>query len=408
MSDHQTADAARAELDSTPVYEPDQKKANGYAPSVRPEDQANGHAAEAETSPLRPRTMAALDGLAVPPMHYVVGEWVPHGKAVLLSGRGGGGKTTLACQLGAAHAIGAPFLGMPVASGTTLALLCEEDADDAHRMLARHAEHFERGLGEFASFHYLPRAGEDNALVARTSKGAIVTTPLHGQLEQLVGDLKATLLLLDNARHVARVNENDGAEVTAAWGLLHRLMRSTGGATVLLGHTPKAGNAEFSGNAAWENVARARLFLGPAKPDGDGELVENDPRRVLRRGKSNADGTGSLDLIWERGAFRLEHPEFATFGDRLDRELLTRRAAQAFLDALDALTGQRRAVSHKQGTNFAPKVMKDAGLADGFTKDALARAMNLLFRENRIIADQELWRGKDRHRVFGLARRACP
>ena len=46
----------------------------------------------------------------------------------------------------------------------------------------------------------------------------------------------------------------------------------------------------------------ARLFLGPAlKPNDNGEPAENDPRRVFRRGKSNANGTANLDIVWDRG-----------------------------------------------------------------------------------------------------------
>lgn len=224
-------------------------------------------------------------------------------------------------------------------------------------------------------------------------------------MAQLIGDLKVTLNILDNARHVACINENDGSEVTAAWNLLHGLMRSTGGTTLLLGHTPKNGLAEFSGNAAWENVSRCRCFLGPAKTDPDGEAVENDPRRILRRGKSNANGTASIDLVWELGAFRLEHPELATFGDKLDREMRKGQARQAFLDALDQLTAQQRSVSESAGRNYAPLMMKQASLAEGFSKDELRVAMEDLFREGRIRAKCALpWRTGDRKSAIGIAR----
>jgi RecA-family ATPase len=378
-----------------PGFEPD--------PEPPPGGQPNGqdHAAP----PLVVRSMAELQGRPVPPQRFVAGDYVPVGQPTLLSGKGGTGKTTLGCQLGAAYAVGAPFLGMPVERGRTLALLAEENADDAHRMLAGLADYFGRDLAEFESFLYLPHAGEDCALVARTSRGAVVTTPFYDQFQQLIGDTKPTLLFLDNARHVARVNEIDGGEVTAAWTLLHGLMRPTGGTTILAGHTPKNGSAEFAGNAAWENVARCRLYLGPAKADGDAEPVENDPRRVLRRGKSNANGTASLDLVWERGAFRLEHPAVGTFGDHLEREMRRGQARQGFLHALDALTRQRRHTSHSdRAANYAPKVMAEAGLAAGFTRKELAQAMNQLFAEGTIVAQQPLWRGRDRHPVTGLGR----
>ena len=80
--------------------------------------------------------MAELHGKPVPPFRWVADGWIPAGKAVLLSGRGGIGKTTLGCQLGVARAVGLPFLGLPdFPRGRTLALLCEEDANDAHRIL---------------------------------------------------------------------------------------------------------------------------------------------------------------------------------------------------------------------------------------------------------------------------------
>ena len=81
----------------------------------------------------------------------------------------------------------------------------------------------------------------------------------------------------------------------------------------------------------------------------------------------------------------------------------------AFLKALDELTGQKRNVSHSErASNYAPKLMKAAGFADQFSKADLKRAMNLLFGENAIVANAELWRGGDRKWVSVLpaARRA--
>ena len=107
-------------------------------------------------APLATRSMADLAELPVPALSYLAADWVPKAKAVLFAGMGGSGKTTLACQLGAARAIAMPFLGLHVDHGVTLALLCEDDADDAHRMLVRLADHFSRGLADFAG---LPLSG---------------------------------------------------------------------------------------------------------------------------------------------------------------------------------------------------------------------------------------------------------
>ena len=178
---------------------------------------------------------------------------------------GGSGKTTLASQLGAARAISQPFLGLDVVQASP-GTVVRGRRDDAHRMLARLAD----SSGATSAISRLPlprRAGDDNVLVARPRNGRIVRPRFYKQWQERLGDLKATLQILDNTRHVAAINENDGVEVTDAWSLLHGLGRPTGATTILLGHTPKSGNAEFSGNAAWENVARVRLFLGPVAPE---------------------------------------------------------------------------------------------------------------------------------------------
>lgn len=192
-------------------------------------------------------------------------------------------------------------------------------APNAHRALAKIAAHFGRDLGDFAGLHYLARAGPDNTLVARTRTGDVLTTAFYDEVQQVIGDLKPDLLTLDNSSHVAGINENDGSEVTKAWNLLHGLMRPTGGTTILCGRVPENGLSECAGNAAWENVARSRLFLGSAEAEPGGGPVEDDPRRGLRRGRSNADGTASVEIVLDQGAFRLAHPDVAIFGDRVDR-----------------------------------------------------------------------------------------
>ena len=75
--------------------------------------------------------------------------------------------------------------------------------------------------------------------------------------------------------------------------------------------------------------------------------------------------------------------------DLLELKLRKGAACQAFLDALDVLTAQQRPVSHaKQARNYAPRFMSEAGLAEGFTVRELEEAMNTLFADQRILANQ--------------------
>ena len=70
------------------------------------------------------------------------------------------------------------------------------------------------------------------------------------------------------------------------------------------------------------------------------------------------------------------------------------------------LTKQHRSTSHGEAArNYAPKVIKAAGLANGFTAKELTAAMNTLFKDGRIKADMPLpWRDKWRHAVVGIGR----
>lgn len=354
---------------------------------------------------LHPQSMASLADKPVPVLKFMMPQWIPWGYPVLFCGRGSIGKTTLACQLAATTAIGGWFLGMELPKLKSLALLCEDNTDDTHRMLVRLAEQLGEDLSKFKDFDFDARMGEDNALVFCDRRGNVKPTPLYQELAQRIGDEKRDLLALDNIRHViAGINENDNSAVTAAWSLLHGLMRPTKGTTLALGHVPKYGPAEYAGGAAWENVARSRLYLGPAAVDQDDELVADDPRRIFRRGKSNATGIAELKVVLEHGGFRLEHPEAATLGDKLAQEMHNREAMQAVVDAVDALTKRGINASHsKNAPNYAPKVIRQHALANGFTSKQLEAGLRIALEESRLMANQKVdITSGCRHQLRGL------
>jgi hypothetical protein len=62
-----------------------------------------------------------------------------------------------------------------------------------------------------------------------------------------------------------------------------------GMAVLLLAHPARAAGSEFSGGAAWENAARARLYLGDKLPDQKAEPDEEPAENVryLARRKPN-------------------------------------------------------------------------------------------------------------------------
>ena len=80
-------------------------------------------------------------------------------------------------------------------------------------------------------------------------------------------------------------------------------------------------------------------------------------------------------------------------------------ACQVFLDALDVLTKQQRPVSHsKQARNYAPRFMRSAGLAEGFSVSELEEAMNTLFADQRILANQVVGKRTNCSTITGIAR----
>jgi hypothetical protein len=128
---------------------------------------------------------------------------------------------------------------------------------------------------------------------------------------------------------------------------------------------------------------------------------------VLTRHKANYAPKGEeIRLCWIDGVLRRNDGGVPM--SSMDASFHRHNAKNAFLTALDELTAQRRNVSHAdRASNYAPKVMKRAGLAEGFTKKDLCRAMNDLLAERAITASVGLWRGGDRKWVTGIARAAA-
>ena len=126
------------------------------------------------------------------------------------------------------------------------------------------------------------------------------------------------------------------------------------------------------------------------KKDDEGETSE---LLILTRSKANyAPGGEEMRLHWVEGVLRRDEGDAPM--SAMDASFHRHNAKGAFLAALDELTAQRRNVSHSErASNYAPKAMKAAGLAEQYSKADLKRAMNALFAEQAIVASAELWRG---------------
>ena len=279
-----------------------------WAQKREPKESEQHQETEEDEPPLEdpPFRASTLHGEA-PARQWVVPDWIVQGSVNSLYGDGGLGKTLLAQQLACSVSLGVPWLGLPTAKGSVLAVLCEDDKGELHR---RHNDiKLAMGHGVGNPFHDVwlwPRVGSENILLnwdteAKAGKFA-------ASLERTINEIQPSLLILDTLADFYGANEIDRVQVnyfvkTMLGGLIKR---SSWPLTVLLlGHPSVRGKESedgFSGSTAWNNAVRSRIYLTKPK-DGD----SND--RLLTRGKANYASSGEdtgLKLTYEEGVLRAQ------------------------------------------------------------------------------------------------------
>lgn len=341
------------------------------------------------------------EGVTLPEREWVVPGWILPRAVTLISGAGGTGKSLLIQQWLSAIALGDGFMGTRgVKPVPVLYVNCEDDTEELQRRQAAIAKAFNRRMGSYAGqVHLVARLGMDNPIGVIGDDGKFKPNQFFADIRDAALEVGAKVIALDNAMQLYVGNLNDPREVTVFCNALTRLAMDTGAAVVLAGHVAKATGSEFAGTMAWENAVRMRLFL-KREIDEKGEEVEDSDRRILTRGKANSARKGErLSMIWHEGAFYDESAITGTEGRLVQEEV-------AFLRCLDAVTQQRRNVSHTSGKNWAPFIFAGMGEAAGVSKRALEQAMERLFASGEIIANQELWKdARRRLPVYGIARK---
>jgi RecA-family ATPase len=335
-------------------------------------------------SRLKPCSAADVEGKPIKERKFFWSEWIPDGHLSGLFGRGGGGKTTLGMQLGAEGSVGGNVLGVSVRKCKPLAVLCEDDEGEIERRIRSIAHGYNRKLSDYRDFHYLPRLGDDNLLVARTRAG-LQTTPFYEDLSQMVADEHHNMLIIDGIVEVFGGSINDPTETSFFMNRLLAMVRPVRSTILLLGHPNKAGTSEFSGCATWENKPRARLYLGPPKQDDEGEPDLNDPRRLLSKSKANLSVRDQIEIVWRDGMFRAADPKFMTMDEKCERSAQEAKAREAFLAGIDRLNAAGATTSlSKNAGNFAPKRIVEMHMDGGFTAKQLADAMTQLLADGLI------------------------
>lgn len=335
---------------------------------------------------------ASLAHTAPPTREWVAFEWIPRRSVTALFGAGGHGKSLIAQQLAVAVANGRDWLGIPVQQGPVLGFFCEDDSDE---LLRRGAELFSReGLTPEVGGRGLyldARAGKDNLMVTYTQDRRLAPMELLLQLRKQVETLQPALVILDNIAQIYGGQENVRNEVTAFCNELTGLARAHNCAVLLIGHTAKAVESEFSGSTAWDAAVRSRLYIGRSE----------DGTTQFSRAKSNYSGLADMKLRYVGGAFEPIQEDSAFLADEASVEAVR----EDILRALGTLT--RREVSTSASPtarNYLPKLMADDGTPRTYGKKEIAQVLNQMIERGEIEVGELPWKTSSRHPARGLRR----
>jgi RecA-family ATPase len=333
----------------------------------------------AEVKPLHLISPPAWHDTPLPPMRWLATHRIPATDVTILSGDGGGGKTTVALQLAVAAERGlGDWLGTVTESGPVIFFSAEEPEHEMRRRLDRVAR--KRGLEpsdiEGLHFHF---AEPDHCLLGiSTSRGLMVPTPLFASLQAAALDIRPVLIVVDSIAATFGGNQNDRVHARTFVAMFRRLAQLVDCAVLLLDHPSLSGITNGTGRGGsmdWQNATRARLHLETV--DGDDGSIG----RVLEVKKTNYGPSGEkVRLQWEDGCFVMEGAASAP-----QQAAANTTADQRYLECLDATTAQGRHVCPAKGRGYGPKAFAEMPQANGMTVRAFQQAQERLFAAGAII-----------------------
>ncbi|MER9685891.1 bifunctional DNA primase/polymerase [Mesorhizobium sp. M0139] len=348
----------------------------GVAP-IRPADQRG------ETIPvsaLNIRSAASFADQEKPVRQFVVADLIPDKNVTTLNGDGATGKSLLAMQLCVAMSSGSRWIGRDVKPGPALYFSAEDDEDETHIRLKDICAGENLALDTLGGLHVAVMAGKDCLLAVAGENDAAVLkkTKLFSTLRATLAELRPALLVLDNLADIFGGNENVKSLARQFIGMLRGLAIEFDCAILLLAHPSLSGMASgsgSSGNVAWNNSVRSRLYLQRDKDDAG---VEIDPNvRILETKKANYAGIGQeLEMRWEAGRFVATAAfEFGDVEGMEDPETKVERAERVFLEMVDRFNKEKRHISPSKGANYAPMLFarhhRHAGVPERFFEIAL-------------------------------------
>jgi RecA-family ATPase len=341
----------------------------------------------ADDEPVKPLHLIsppAWHDTPLPAMRWLATHRIPATDATILSGDGGGGKTTVALQLAVSVERGlGDWLGTVTESGPVIFFSGEEPEHEMRRRLERVAR--KRGIEpseiEGLHFHF---ADPDRCLLGiATSRGLMAPTPLFASLQAAALDIRPALIVVDSIAAAFGGNQNDRVHARTFVAMFRRLAQQVDCAVLLLDHPSLSGITNGTGRGGsmdWQNATRARLHLETVSAE------DGTSGRVLEVKKTNYGPSGEkVKLQWEDGCFVMEAtgagqaaPHRAAAHQRLD---------DLFVRLLEERNAQGRWVTPSRAAGYAPKELASMPGADGCTPVGLANAMERLLTTKRIAVE---------------------
>lgn len=339
--------------------------------------------------------IADLAHVEPPPPAYVWEGLVPVGHVTLLAAHGGIGKSLIALMLCIAVALGLPLFGIATRRGIA-AFFSGEDGAKLLRYRLRllccamgvRVQDLEGRLFILDATEHDPALFVE-ATVAGRREGT--TTATYAALREFVAAKDVSFLVVDNASDAYDASEIDRARVRGFVRALARIARERDAGLLLLAHVDKGtsrGERDdtegYSGSTAWNNSARARLFLSR---DRSGALLLKQQKHQFGKLRE------PLALTWPEGGI----PQVDVPFGPVVRGIAERGHERALLKLIAEFSARGEFVSTATTSRtHAAKLLRCESTFPPRLKDA--EAFDLLRRAERAgHLERVQFKGTDRH-----------
>lgn len=242
-----------------------------------------------------------------PQREWMVERCFVRGAVAMLSGDGGIGKSLLMQQLLTCAALGRPWLDLAVTPGRGLMLACEDDDDELHRrqwaIMRAAGRDIEDALE--GGLYLAGRVGKDNLLARLDRKSwMMMATDLLNRVLQFCLQEGVTYVVVDTATQTFGGNQNDEQQVVQFINMLRRMAVAIQGVVIITKHPSLSGRSlgtGESGNTAWQNSVRSRLYMRETKEGTELKGMKSNYGRKLE----------AMPLRYDHGIFVLDRPEVA-------------------------------------------------------------------------------------------------